>query len=165
MDNAINTIMDRLAEIFGEMDAKVLSSSLVWAAGRTAAIKEFEAIEENKVMRSANAWEFYKRVYNIAGGKTWYGICGQNGPARRDEFVTKNCAATAASRNAKIAKQLAKAEVTEVEGSEFVWTADGFNGIFRVSTNAGSKVVKINTVYAGGYNIQCLHLRVLVSVK
>ena len=70
----------------------------------------------------------------------------------------KNCKATANKRNASIAKKLEKAEVT---GSAVVRTEDGFNGVFNINT----KKVTIETVYAGGYNIQCLHLRVLVKIK
>jgi hypothetical protein len=55
--------------------------------------------------------------------------------------------------------------VVEVISEEFYRTADGFNGEFVVDTNAGRKTVTVNTVYAGGYNIQCLHLRVLVKVR
>lgn len=55
--------------------------------------------------------------------------------------------------------------MTEVVSKEFDMTTDGFNGVFVINTNNGVKRVFIETVYAGGYNIQCLHLRVLVKVK
>lgn len=82
-----------------------------------------------------------------------------------EEFIEKNCAATVAKRNATIAAKLEKAGVTEVVSEQFTYTKDGFDGVFVVNTDAGMKRVKINTIRAGGYNIQCLHLRVLVSVK
>ncbi len=69
-------------------------------------------------------------------------------------IIEKNCKATANKRNASIAKKLDKAEVT---GSAIVRTEDGFNGVFNINT----KKVTIET----GYNIQCLHLRVLVKIK
>ena len=67
--------------------------------------------------------------------------------------------------NATIAAKLAKAGVDEVEGAEFTRTNDGFNGLFVVNTPTGPKSVHIETITAGGYNIQCLHLRVLVTVR
>lgn len=162
---AINNIMDTLNTEFAAWDAKQLEASLAWAAERTAAIKEFEAQEENKVMRRYNVWAFYKRVHSIAGGKTWYGICGQNTPARRDEFVTKNCAAIAAKRNAKIVTQLTKIGVMSINSSKVVRSNDGFNGCFIVEGSGGQHVVTIRTIFAGGYNIQCAHTRCLVKVS
>jgi hypothetical protein len=81
------------------------------------------------------------------------------------EFCKKNSAARAAKRAAKIAKDLAKLNVLTVESSEVVRENGGFDGVYRVTTDKGDKMVRINTIYAGGYNIQCLHTRVLVSVK
>ena len=74
-------------------------------------------------------------------------------------------AAVVAARNLSIATKCKKAGVTEVVSSEFAHTRDGFDGVFVVNTDQGPHRVKINTIRAGGYNIQCAHLRVLVSVK
>jgi hypothetical protein len=163
--NAIETILEPLKGEFAIWDAKVLADSLVWAANRTAAIKEFESNEENIKMRRVDVWGFYKRVHSIAGGKTWYGVCGQNSPARRDEFVTKNCAAVAASRDMKIAKQLVKLGVISIDKSEVVRSTDGFHGVFAVESAAGRNIITIRTIFAGGYNIQCAHTRTLVKVS
>lgn len=35
----------------------------------------------------------------------------------------------------------------------------------EVNTESGIKRVKIETILAGGYNVQCLHYRTLVNVK
>jgi hypothetical protein len=163
-NSAINSIMAKLEEIFAEMDAKVLAGSQDWAKGRAEAVREFEANEENRKLRRSNVWGFYKQVHGLAGGKTWYAVVKQSEQVR-SKFVEKNCKATVDRRNASIAKKLLKAEVAEVLSNEFTWTKDGFNGIFRVNTDKGEKRVKIETIYAGGYNIQCLHLRVLVNIK
>lgn len=82
-----------------------------------------------------------------------------------EEFMEKNCEATAKKRNASIARKLEKAGVTEVINEDYTYTKDGFNGCFVVETDKGRKVATVDTIYAGGYNIQCLHLRVLVRVK
>jgi hypothetical protein len=161
---AIKAIMDKLEEVFAEMDAKVLANTQEWAKGRAEAIREFWKSDRPKELRG-NSWVLYRELHALAGGKTWYGILHGRAAADIENFVVKNCKATVDRRNASIAKKLIKAEVTEVLSNEFAWTKDGFDGIFHVSTDKGEKRVKIETIYAGGYNVQCLHLRVLVNVK
>ena len=153
-----------LETLFAELDAEVLAASLEWIAGRVKALHAFETKEEY-TLNSRNAWALYPRLYAIAGGKTWYNIIVGRTPAMREEFVTKNCAAIARKRNAAIAAKAVKAGATSVDGEEFARTSDGFNGMFVLNTDVGRKVVSINTIRAGGHNIQCLHLRVLVKVK
>jgi len=160
----MQTIINQLNEVFAPMDAEVLESSKEWARSRVAALATFKASEEYQALRR-NVWALYPKLHTIAGGKTWYALFNQNTAAAIDEFMTKNCAAVVAKRNAMIAKKLTAAEVTDVTETKFTHTRDGFDGIFRVTTNKGDKRVEVRTIRAGGYNIQCLHLRVLVSVK
>lgn len=160
----MQTIINQLNEVLTPMDAEVLASSQDWARGRVAALAEFKASEEYKTLRG-NAWALYPKLHEIAGGKTWYAVFTQNSAAAIEDFISKNCAAVVAKRNSMISKKLTAAEVNEVTETTFTTTSDGFNGVFRVNTNKGSKRVEVRTIRAGGYNIQCLHLRILVSVK
>lgn len=161
---AFKAIEKALAPIFAELDAKVLAQSLVWVEERAAALVEFMASDEYQELRR-DAFKVYPRMFDICGGKTWYTVINSNGVAGRKTFVEKNCKAIAAKRNATIANKLEKAGVTEVKTEQVSYTKDGFNGFFVVDTNTGEKHVKIQTIYAGGYNIQCAHLRVLCKVK
>ena len=155
-------IINSLNEVFKKFDDEVLEASKKWAQERVAAIREFKMSEE---YRKLDCWHVYDRLYAIAGGKTWYNVFDGRSKSMIEEFMEKNHQNTIDKRNASIAKKLEKAGVTEVLSEEYVYTKDGFNGIFRVNTDAGVKRVSIDTIYAGGYNIQCLHLRVLVKVK
>lgn len=161
MSNAINNIMNQLNEVFVDMDARVLESSKKWVLERRDAMYEFLDSAEAKEMKMQK----YQKAFDIAGGKTWYNVINGNDVESILAFVEKNCKAVATKRNASIAKKLEKAGVTEVISQEFERTNDGFNGVFGVMTDAGAKRVIIETIYAGGYNVQCLHLRVLVKVK
>lgn len=161
---ATSQIIASLEEIFAPMDAEVLEASKAWAAGRVQALRDFKASEEYKTI-SRDPWKAYARLHAIAGGKTWYNVFMGRNAAMIDEFMVKNCAAIAANRNASITKKLEAAGVTEVVSQEYTRTSDGFNGVFVVNTDAGRKTVRVETIRAGGYNIQCLHLRVLVKVK
>jgi hypothetical protein len=158
------TILAKLNEVFSPMDAEVLAASQVWAKGRKQALREFKDSDEAKEMRRDQG-RYYRRLYAIAGGKTWYDVFDGRNDAMIEAIVEKNCAATVRQRNAKIAAKLEKAGVTEVLSEEFTHTRDGFDGVFAVKTDAGIKRVIIRTIRAGGHNIQCLHLRVLVNVR
>jgi hypothetical protein len=81
------------------------------------------------------------------------------------EVGRKDAESVIKSRNVKIAKKLVEADITEVTDYQFARTADGFHGVFAVETSRGTKVVRIETILAGGYNIQCLHYRTLVKIK
>jgi hypothetical protein len=164
MTNAIaDAITAKLNEMFAEMDAEVLARNLVWIEERAAAVSAFWKSEEYETIKR-NSYAVYDRLFSIAGGKTWYNVIRGHGPAGRAEFVAKNTKATADARNASIVRKLLKAGVTEVTGSTYARTHDGFDGFFSVETDAGRKNVKIQTIGAGGYNIQCYHLRVLTKV-
>lgn len=164
--NPIKQITDSLEAILAPMDAEVLEASKLWAKGRVAALKEFKASEEYKVLNAKGAWGgVYDKLFAIAGGKTWYNVFDGRNATMIEEFVEKNCKAIAQKRNASITAKLVKAGVSEVMSHSYTHTKDGFDGTFVVNTDKGRKVVTINTIRAGGYNIQCLHLRVLVHVK
>ena len=162
MSQVTETIITSLNNVFKKFDDEVLESSKRWAIERAAAVREFKSSEEYK---NLNCWQVYDRLYAIAGGKTWYNIFDGRSKSMIEAAVEKNHNSIISKRNASIAKKLEKASVTEVVSEEYVFTRDGFNGIFIVNTNSGSKRVTIDTIYAGGYNVQCLHLRVLVKVK
>lgn len=163
MTTATAQIISALNELFIPMDAEVLAKSQEWATERKAALVAFK--ETTTREQRANQWQYYNTMYNICGGKTWFNVFNNNNAAGIAAFVTKNCAAIAAKRNATIARKLEKEGVTEVLSTTFTRTNDGFNGVFGVVTNNGNKTVSVDTIYAGGYNIQCLHLRVLTKIR
>ena len=164
MTTIAQQIIDNLNQVFKKFDDEVLESSKKWAQERAEAIREFKTSDEAKHLRR-DQYAYYAKLFALASGKTWYNIFNGRSKSMIEEFMEKNHQNTIEKRNASIAKKLEKAGVTEILSEEYVYTKDGFNGIFRVNTDAGVKRVSIDTIYAGGYNIQCLHLRVLVKVK
>ena len=103
-------------------------------------------------------------MVEAVGGKRWRALLSSN-----DTYVTTRLtldeAAKAAARVAKIADKLAKMNVSTVTRAEATYTTDGFNGTWLVVADGVQRSVKIEVIGAGGYNIQCYHLRVLCTVK
>lgn len=162
MTNAAKQIVESLNTLFAPMDAVVLVESQKWATVRQAALQDFENSDEYEQLRRDTFARFAK-LFEIAGGKTWYEIFKKSPDV--PAFVAKNCAAISAKRNATITAKLIKAGVSQVVSESYSDTADGFDGVFVVMTDKGQKKVTVNTIRAGGYNIQCAHLRVLVKIK
>jgi len=159
-----------IIKAFKELDADMLERQIAWALGRVAALKEFKAEDHEDLLRAKELWgerhEEYRhrklaKKHEIAGGKTWYntfyGRCDQDIVG----IVAKNVAAIIKKRNDRIVTALTKKGITEIPDFTLIHCSDGYEGTFIV---AGHKV-HIETIVAGGYNIQCLHQRTLINVK
>lgn len=155
-------IIETITKELASYDERLLQEEIKWAFERKQAAREFRQSPEWQTM---DLWKKYDELWSIAGGKTWYNAFKGRNDDMIIEFMTKNNKKRADARNAKIAKKLDKVGVTVVESADVVHGQNGFDGLFVVNTDNGHHSVKINTIYAGGYNIQCAHLRVLVKVS
>lgn len=164
MNTALTNIMNKLNEVFAPLDARILEQHKSWVMERRSSLYDFLRSDEYKD-RSIDYTTRIKKAWEIAGGKTWYNAIYGNDNDYILSFVTKNCEAIAKKRNTSIANKLEKAGIIDIISEEFVMSSDGFNGIFQINTDKGIKTVTIETIFAGGYNIQCAHLRVLTRVK
>lgn len=161
--NVIKSIIANLETMFVELDAKTVEDSIEWALRRSKKLQEYS--NQFVCTTSQDRITKIKTMIDIAGGKVWYEVLTRS-DENIIEFVKQNCKAGADRRNAKLAASLEKIGVLEVVGEpELVHTTDGFNGLFIVNTNDGTKRITIKTIYAGGYNVQCFHSRVKVTVK
>jgi len=125
-------------------------------------------VEEMRV----NWREFKKNFYDNTDRPKWsYPVCpygsafeykAQFSLQEHIEKTTKETQKKHEARNYKIAKKLEKAGVTNIDAINFeIEYGNDFVGSWIID---GHKVT-IKVIFAGGYNIQCLHNRVLCNVK
>lgn len=160
----IEKIIADLNIVLAQFDADNAARAREWAKGRVAAIAKYRA-ENQPNRRTMGEWKFYDGLFAVAGGKTWFNLFDGRNETMIDELMDKNSAAIVAKRNALIARKLAGLNISEIVSSSFAHKSGGIDCTIGINTDTGPRWIEIDTIVAGGYNIQCLHNRTLVKVR
>ena len=157
-------IIAELEVAFAELDAQYVEGMKKKYEDAVLKVRECSG-PRHKEFQTEDGRIDYAARYEFVGGKSLFNAVYGRSIEDAIEVGRKDAESVIKSRNAKIAKKLVAADITEVTDYQFARTSDGFHGTFAVETSRGTKVVRIETILAGGYNIQCLHYRTLVKIK
>lgn len=158
-------LMKQITEVLADYDRQVLEGLIASIPVRREAKKAVQARWDAGEFKGMYATNHYaSAVLEAVGGKGWSSLL-EWGNAAIAEKLTKQEAAKAEARNAKIAAKLDKAGINAVTGFKASTSRNGYEGTWKIETDKGEKWVRLSVILAGGYNIQCLHHRVLVNVE
>lgn len=160
----LGSILLQVGEGLKPLDARVKTDKLDYFLGL---FDELSALkQEYRHTKPPMTNQAYKeRVMAITSHSSTYALINENSRDRITEIISRDCDDSATKRNYRIAQQLEKLGVTSVTDSECRNSDNGFDGIFLIESDRGRKSVRVNTIVAGGYNIQERHIRVLVNIR
>ncbi|MGL5736662.1 MAG: hypothetical protein ACRCYS_17500 [Beijerinckiaceae bacterium] len=166
-------MQNQINKAFAQVNADILARQTAWFEERNAAVRAYYKSEERKAVlpefnkTSRKEYEAARKADTakleaMAGGKTWLAAIWCNPTEEnRATYIGKNVKGLIYRRDSQILKALESKGIKEIPDFELVQVGDGLEGVFMV---AGHRI-SIRTILAGGYNIQCLHMRTLVKIS
>jgi len=155
----MKTLLQQIQAAFADADAQSISEVPAIVIAQRA---KYEPMLKAKYAAFHNSREYNEAVYqiNFAFSKGFQEDARYSEKSHIERAV-KSLQKTHAARNQRIYNKMLKAGITSIDADDFkVIYGQDFQGCWVI----GGHVVSINVIWAGGYNIQALHQRVLVKV-
>tara|TARA_S200000501_G_scaffold359576_1_gene385678 strand:- start:446 stop:934 length:489 start_codon:yes stop_codon:yes gene_type:complete len=155
------TLLEKLTAAFAEADAKSIAGIPEEVqANREWFRKVYAKLREEFPINRQNYNRFYTELDRIASKQTQEdNTWGFDDHVEREIKRTKR---THENRNKRIAQKFEKAGIADIDSDDLVVIyGTDFCGEWFINNHH----VKLQVIWAGGYNIQCYHCRVLCSVK
>jgi len=158
--NTYKQIIKHLEQCFDSFDRSYISMK----------IEDYEMKQKGiqnwwKAPTRINGYTDWDELNRIGGGKSLTAKLSGINLKMAQDMAIKDAEAIIKSRNSKMAKKLEDFGINEIYKTNLIMTSNGFDGHYNVRTDKGDKVIRIQTVLCGGYNIQALHYRTLVNIS
>jgi len=152
------TLLEKLTAAFAEADAKSIEAIPEDVKANREWYRKMAA--ELREELPGHTQDYYKELNRIASQQTQ--VDNQHTIAQHIERETKRTVRDHAERNLRIAKKFQKHDIADIDSTQLeIIYGENFSGAWLIDGH----YVKLSVVWAGGYNIQCLHCRVTCKVN
>jgi len=153
MKKIIETIKAELKPLFAKLQEDMIKNIIAMGNAAKAQIKEEKTFNAYRIFQIKQQYGLNKKqMMWLEGGESYLKIQVAKEIVRAQDKV-----------DVAVAKKLKGVDVKEIKNLYINRGKDGYvEGAWLVN---GDKTFKFETIYAGGYNIQCLHIRTLYSFK
>ena len=158
----VDKLLEDIFSILKPFDGVFLNELIDSIPNRKQAISEIKRTDYTGKF----ATDYYANArVEAAGGITWFKLINGNSIETIENKLRTIEKTKIEVRNSKIKQKLLKAGIVDVISLVSNTSEDGFTGSWNILTNTGNKLITLDIITAGGYNVQCIHNRIMVNIK
>ena len=156
-------LINQIQSVLAKYDTKALRALIDSIPLRRAAVA---AIKREDYNGSYALLELSHAKILAAGGKSWHRLLRSASQTVVEIAITKKEAAKVASRNATFAAKIKKENIIRIDAFEVITDSDeGYCGRWKIITDRGARIIKLDVMSVDFYNVQCTHSRVTLKIQ